>query len=115
MFHAVSCAKKVFMFPPFYLLKGLNPVRHLSTSKDFNCELFLKHCMDLISKRGHCRIRLGETLTTSKGEPVYFDISYGWPIRYYCRCNFSNEPVSFEQIKEFEVGLSLWAYPLEFS
>ena len=71
--------------------------------------------MDLIDKRGHCRIRLGETVTNSRGEPVSFDITYGWPLRYYCKCNFSSDPVSCEQIKEFEVGLHNVCYPLEFS
>lgn len=115
MFHAVSSFKKVYMFPSYILCKGFNPVRQLSTSTDFNCELFLKQCMDLIDKRGHCRIRLGETVLNTKGEPVSFDITYGWPFRHYCKCNFSNDPVSFEQIKEFEVGLRCVLYLLEFS
>ena len=115
MFHAVSSFKKVYMFPSYFLCKGFNPVRQLSTSTDVNCELFLKQCMDLIGKRGHCRIRLGETVLNTKGEPVSFDITYGWPFRHYCKCNFSSDPVSFEQIKEFEVGLRCVLYPLEFS
>lgn len=115
MFHAVSSFKKVYMFPPILLFKGSTPVRFHSTSKDFNCEQFLKHCMDLIDKRGHCRIRLGETVTNSKGDAISFDITYGWPIRYYCRCNFSNEPVSYGQIKEFEVGFIIGYYFVEFS
>ena len=83
-----------------------------STSLDSSHELFLKRCTDLIERRGHRFIHLGETVIDSEGNPEFFDITYGWPIRYYCKCNFSDNPVFSDEIKAFEVihiifGLSI--------
>lgn len=96
-------------------LQRIVPVRMYSEAASFNRELFLKQCIDLIEKRGHWRIRLGEEKTQKNGMKVSFDITYGWPIRYYCKCNFSNNPVQTADIKEFEVGCFIGLRLIEIS
>lgn len=73
-----------------------------STARDMGHEAFLKRCTDLIERRGHRFIRFGETIINSDGNPEFFDITYGWPIRYYCKCSFSDTPVHAEEIITFE-------------
>lgn len=79
--------------------------RWYSTPHDSSHELFLKRCTDLIERRGHRFIHLGETVIDSEGNPEFFDITYGWPFRYYCKCNFSDNPVLADEVKAFEVCL----------
>lgn len=79
-----------------------------STAQEIDHALFLKRCTDLIERRGHRFIHLGETIIDSEGNPEFFDITYGWPIRYYCKCNFSDNPVQADEIKTFEVYSKVW-------
>ena len=79
-------------------------IRLYSTDSELSHELFLKRCTDLIERRGHRFIHLGETIIDSEGNPEFFDITYGWPIRHYCKCNFSDNPVLADEVKAFEVS-----------
>ena len=97
---------------PLAVWRGPIP-RHFFGSyalQDPSKELFIKRCTDLIERRGHRFIRVGVKRVTSKGKTEVFDITYGWPIRYYCRCNFSDNPVQSSELKQFEVGLCLALY-----
>ena len=73
-----------------------------------NHEHFLKRCTDLIERRGHKFINYGETVIDMDGNPEFFDITYGWPIKHYCKCNFSSNPVHGDEILEFEVSINIY-------
>ena len=75
-------------------------------------ELFIKHCTELIEKRGHHFIRTSVEKKARDGTSEYFDIVFGWPLRSYCICNFSDNPVKSEDILAFEVGIPSF-YSLE--
>ena len=71
--------------------------------EDPSKELFIKQCTELIERRGHRFIRVGEERINHKGGTEVFDITYGWPIKHYCRCNFSYNQILSSDLKDFEV------------
>ena len=74
--------------------------------EDPSKELFIKRCTELIERRGHRFIRVGEKRINHKGGTEVFDITYGWPIKHYCRCSFSDNPIRSSDLKDFEVGVN---------
>ena len=71
---------------------------------DVSREMFIKHCTVLIERRGFSNIHLGVKKLSRDGKVETFDISYGYVIRHYCKCNFGDNPVQESEIKAFEVG-----------
>lgn len=85
--------------------------RSTSDRPDVSRELFIKHCTELIERRGFSNIHLGVKKLSRDGKVETFDISYGYVIRHYCKCNFGDNPVQVSEIKAFEVGSLLNPYP----
>ncbi|KNB46437.1 hypothetical protein JH06_0214 [Blastocystis sp. subtype 4] len=67
--------------------------------------MFIKHCTVLIERRGFSNIHLGVKKLSRDGKVETFDISYGYVIRHYCKCNFGDNPVQESEIKAFEKSL----------
>lgn len=64
---------------------------------------YTTQCSTVMKVRGHHKIALN-TVKSKNGQEMRFDFSYGWPFRYYCKCNPSTEPVTKEMIQSFEVS-----------
>ena len=63
---------------------------------------FSEQCANIMKVRGHRKLEMG-TVKSKNGKEMTFDFSYGWPTRYYCKCNTSSEVVTKEAIAQFEV------------
>ena len=63
---------------------------------------FSEHCANIMKVRGHRKLEMG-TVKAKNGKEMTFDFTYGWPTRYYCKCNTSTEVVTKETIAQFEV------------
>ena len=59
-------------------------------------------CSNIMKVRGHHKV-LMNTVKGKNGHEMTFDFTYGWPFRYYCKCNPSTEPLTKEMIDAFEV------------
>ena len=64
---------------------------------------FSEQCANIMKTRGHRKLEMG-TVKSKNGKEMTFDFSYGWPTRYYCKCNTSSEIMTKEAITQFEVG-----------
>lgn len=65
---------------------------------------FSEHCAAVMKMRGHKKFAMN-TVKEKNGHSMTYDFSYGWPCRYYCKCNLSTEKVSKEAMLAFEVGV----------
>ena len=72
-------------------------------------KLFSEECANIMKVRGHHKLQMG-TVVSKKGNEMKFDFTYGWPFRYYCVCNLSEETVTKEAMKKFEVGFETLHY-----
>ena len=63
---------------------------------------YASHCSEVMKVRGHHKIAMN-TIKAKNGHEMNFDFSYGWPFRYYCKCNTSTEPVTRQMVESFEV------------
>lgn len=65
---------------------------------------FSEHCAAVMKMRGHKKFAMG-TVKEKNGHSMSYDFSYGWPCRYYCKCDLSTEKISKEAMLAFEVGM----------
>ena len=63
---------------------------------------YASHRSEVMKVRGHHKIMMN-TVKAKNGHEMSFDFSYGWPFRYYCKCNTSTEPVTRQMVESFEV------------
>lgn len=64
---------------------------------------FSDQCFNVMKVRGHHKLELG-TVKSKNGKSMTFDFSYGWPTRYYCKCNMSAKTITKEEMAQFEVS-----------
>ena len=73
------------------------------TAKQLQKE-YASQCSSIMKVRGHHKIAMN-TVKSKNGHEMSFDFSYGWPFRYYCKCNTSAEPLTREMVESFEVRI----------
>ena len=57
----------------------------------------------VMKMRGHKKFAM-DTVKTKDGHSMTYDFSYGWPCRYYCKCDLTTETISKDAMLAFEVA-----------
>ena len=63
---------------------------------------FAERCAAMMKVHGHHKLEM-DTVKSKNGHTLRLDFSYGWPFRYYCMVNTSEEMVTKEEMMKFEV------------
>lgn len=64
---------------------------------------FAEHCASVMKMRGHKKFAM-DTVKTKDGHSMTYDFSYGWPCRYYCKCDLTTQTISKDAMLTFEVA-----------